>query len=104
MARAPSRFVPFYLTAENVWKRRRSSGLPATGPLLIPTRNKCNNMMRRENRSNRQPQFHPHLTEVSMLALTPIPSNPSRLGDDWRKDVSISLQAVIGENLVRLLL
>lgn len=35
-----------------------------------------------------------------MLPPAPIPTTPSRLGDDWWKEASISLQAVIGENLV----
>ena len=98
-ARAPSRFVTFYLTAANVWKRRGSISLPGTGPPRIPTRNKCTNMMGREHRSSRQRQLHPHPIEGSMLAPAPIPTTPSRLGDDWRKDASISSQAVIEENL-----
>lgn len=100
MARAPRRFVPFYLTAENVWKQKGSSGLPGTGPPRIPTRNKCTNMMGRENRSHQQWQFHPHPIEGSMLAPTPIPATPSRLGDNWRKDASILFHASFGENLV----
>lgn len=35
-----------------------------------------------------------------MLAPATIPTTPSRLGDDWRKEASKSLQAMIGENVV----
>lgn len=34
-----------------------------------------------------------------MLAPAPIPTTPSRLGDDWWEDASISSKSVIGESL-----
>ena len=36
-----------------------------------------------------------------MLAPARIPTTPARRGADWRKEASISLQAVLGGNLVR---
>lgn len=98
-ARAPWSFVTFYLTAENVWKQRGGSSLPGTGPPRIPTRNKCTNMMGRDYTSSRQRQLHPHPIEGSMFAPAPIPTTPSRLGYDWRKDASIPPRTVIGGSL-----
>ena len=92
--------VPFYLIAENVWKRRGSNGLPGTGPPRIPTRNKCTSMMWKEP-DQRQRQLHPDPIEGSMLAPARTPTTPARRGADWRKEASISLQAVIGGNLFR---
>lgn len=88
-----SSFVPFYLTAEKVWKWRGSLVPPGTGPPRIPTRNKCTNMMVRENRGSGQRQFHSDPIENSMLAPAPLPAAPSRISADWWRNTSISGQA-----------